>query len=158
MNAFAGDFLFYALFVGLYQALFAAGVAGFVLPFLARATQIRYSSLLGRFALLNVFLLVWGGFGDSLWLHCTVHRLSVADNAPVWAPFVPFVPFGRWVLDSATGWRGGWELHEGTTIGQLQWLWAAITLPVWIASLLSVAATRVLIARFAPHTCKTQVG
>jgi len=142
MNAFADDYLFYVLFVGLCQALFAAVVAVTVVPFLSRVTRRRYRSLLRYFALLNVYLLVWGGLGNSIWLHFTANRLSVADDCPVWAPFVPF---SRWVLDSAVGWSGGWQLHGGTTIGQLQWLWVAIAVSVWVSSIFSVSASRALL-------------
>jgi hypothetical protein len=155
MNAFADDYIFYVLFVGLYQALFAAVVAVAILPFMSRVTQRSYGSLLSYFAVLNAFLLVWGGLGNSLWLHLTTNRLSVADDCPVWAPFVPF---GRWVLDSAAGWSGGWQLHGGATVGQLQWLWAAIAVPVWAISFLSASLCRALFAQLAHRTHATNVA
>src|SRR4051794_5523097 len=133
MSAFADDYVFYVLFVGLYQAL-AMGVGVTVVPLLSRFTRRSYGSLLRRFALLNIFLLFWGGLGNSLWLHLTVNRLSVADDCPLWAPFVPF---SQRVLDSASGCPGGWQLHGGTTVGQLQLLWAVIAVPVWLISVFS---------------------
>lgn len=145
MNAFADDYVFYVGFVGFYQVLFAVVVAVSVVPLVARVMQRSYGDLLRQFALLNVFLLIWGGLGNSLWLHLTANRLAVADDCPVWAPFVPF---GRWVLEST----GGWQLLDGATIGQLQFLWAAIAVPVWVVSLLSVSASRALFAQFAHRT------
>lgn len=148
MDTFADDFIFYVLFVGLNQVLIAMAVALIFVPILARATKRGYGNLLGQFALLNIFLLVWGAMGNSLWLYLTNNRLSVADDCPVWAPFVPF---GQWVLDNATGWSGGWQLHGGTTIEQLQWIWAAIAFPVWAISFLSVYISRAIIARLVPR-------
>jgi len=145
MSTFADNFIFYVLFVGLYQALFATAVAVTILPLVSCFAYRSYRNLLAHFAHLNVYLLGWGGVGNFLWLQLTANRLSVADDCPVW---VPFVPFGRWMLDSAAGWRGGWQLLEGTTVLQLQLLWAAIAVPVWLISFYNAWAFRTFFARF----------
>lgn len=155
MSEFAAEYAFYVLFVGVFQVLWAAIVAAMILPLIPRFTQRTYGSLLRNFALLNVFLLVWGGFGNAVWLHLTVERLLVADDCPVWAPFVPF---GRWVLDRAAGWPGGWELQGGTTVRELQFLWAVVAVPVWVASFLSVSASRGLFAHFCHRSHATSVS
>ncbi|HEX8373297.1 MAG TPA: hypothetical protein VF585_10985 [Chthoniobacterales bacterium] len=151
MSAFADDYLFYLLFVGVHQVLLAAVVAVTIVPLLAGLTRRSYGRLLRHFALLNVFLLAWGGLGDSLWLRLTDGQFSVADDCPVW---VPFLPFGRWILDSAAGSPEGWQLHGNATLAQLQWTWAAIAVPVWVLSVFSVLVFRAFMPKVVGRTLK----
>ncbi len=135
MSGFIDDLLVYFLFVGTYQIALAS-VSAVVLLSLGRSfTGLAYGWMLSRYALLNLFLLGWGALGSALWAHFTSGRLAVADDAPVWAPFIPI---GRGVLDYAAGSSAFWHLLGDTTLPQLQLIWAAIAIPVWILSFASV--------------------
>jgi hypothetical protein len=135
MSSFVDGLLFDVVFVGLYQALFAFVVALFVLPVVALWAPSNYGLFLRRFIIFNLFFLGWSAVGNALWLYLTSNRLNVADDAPVWAAFIPF---GLYLLDHAAGWRDGWHLLGGTTITQLRWIWAATAIPVWLLTILSL--------------------
>lgn len=134
MRAFAEDLVFDVLFVGVYQALFALFAALTLLPLCAISLRIAYPVLLRRSAIFNLFLFCWSAVGNAAWLLLAQDRLVIADDAPVWAAFIPF---GSYLLDHAAGWRDGWHLVAGTTIAQLKWIWAATAIPVWLLAILS---------------------
>jgi hypothetical protein len=134
MSAFADGLIFDVLFVGLYQLLFAFVAAISILPLCALSFRINYPVLLRRFAIFNLFFFCWSAVGNAAWLLFAQNRLVIADDAPVWAAFIPF---GSYLLDHAAGWRDGWHLIAGTTIAQLTWIWAATAIPVWILAILS---------------------
>ena len=135
MSAFVEELFFDVVFTGLYQALLALAVATPVLLLGGLWLRIDYGLLVRRFALFNLFFFCWSVLGNCLWLNLTWNRLAVADDAPVWAPFIPF---GRYALDHAAGWRDGWHLLGGTTVTQLKWIWAATAIPVWLLATLSL--------------------
>jgi hypothetical protein len=135
MSAFAEGLIFDILFVGLFQLVFAFGVAISILPLCALSLRIGYPVLLRRFALFNLFFFGWSAVGNAAWLLLTQNRLVVADDAPVWAAFIPF---GSYLLDHAAGWPDGWHLLGSTTVAQLRWIWAATAIPVWFLAILSL--------------------
>jgi hypothetical protein len=148
MSTFTEDLYFYLLFVGGLQLVLAAIIAVTLLPLAGLLLRIRFAILVRRFALFNGFLLAWGCLANSLWLVLTDAKLAVLDDCPVWAPFVPF---GRRVLDGA-GW---WKLLNGTHLLELQFIWALITILVWILSFRSTCACRVLFARLTQYFRRT---
>ncbi len=117
MSASIDDPLFYLLFVGAYQIALATVWAVVLVPLFQSFTGQGYRRVLSRYALMNIFLLAWGALGNALWFHFTSGRLAVADDAPVWAPFIPF---GEGVLDSAAASSAFWHLLGDTTLPQLR--------------------------------------
>jgi len=129
MGDFMENLICDVILIGFYQVIFAILFAGPVLLVCMRFFHANGPRVLRRYALFHLFLLGWGVAGNAAWLQLTAGRLAVRDDAPVWASFIPF---GRFMLYNATGFAGGWELRGGTTMGQLQGLWAATAVPVWI--------------------------
>ena len=134
MSAFTEEFLFDIVFVGIHQMAFALIMVAPLLLAAAYFSHAGYARVMRRFALFNVFLFGWSTLGNFTWLRLTWNRLSVLDDAPVWASFIPF---GRSLLDHAAGGRNAWHLLGDTTIEQLRLFWAATAIPVWLLTIFS---------------------
>jgi hypothetical protein len=132
MSAFTEELLFDVVFAGFYQAAFALAFVGPPLLAAVHFLHLSLARVLQGFALFNLFLFAWSALGNFAWLQLTWDRITVLDDAPVWASFLPF---GRYLLDHAAGGRDGWHLIGDTTIVQLTVFWAATAIPVWLLTI-----------------------
>jgi hypothetical protein len=135
MHGLLQDLVFDVAFIGLFQALLALVVTAPTFLVCVRWFRMDPRLFVRRFALFNLIFFCWSILGNAIWLHLTSDRLVIADDAPVWAAFLPF---GAYVLDHAAGWRDGWHLLGGTTLKELKWIWAATAFPVWLLAILSM--------------------
>jgi len=98
----------------------------------------RYLSRIARFVLFSLLLFGWGFAGNVAWCLVAVNRLYVAtETCGDVTPFLPYVPFGRWSIEGVSN---GSHLLDGVTMTQMQLLWLAIGLPVWVFTILSYRA------------------
>jgi hypothetical protein len=90
----------------------------------------------------NIFLLIFGCLGNLLWHSLTWQKLYVSVDRVV--DFLPFIPFGQWVLDQNLGVERGRLLND-TSLWTLRFIWASIAAPVWtLAFWCTAVATRIL--------------
>lgn len=89
-----------------------------------------------RAALFNALLLSLGCAANSIWMVTIYERWYTSADTVV--DFLPFLPFGQWVLDQEFGGARG-RLLGGATLRQLQALWLAVAAPVWAGSVLPVS-------------------
>jgi hypothetical protein len=86
-----------------------------------------------RWSVFAAILLVIGCIGNSVFMAVAYERLYVSRDTVV--DFLPFIPFGRWVLnDEWAGQKGA--LLNGASLLQIQLIWAAVAAAVWSASVL----------------------
>ena len=117
MSPFEEDLLFGVVFVYLSQAGLAVALAPALFFIVAFCRRVDYDRFLRRYALFNLLLFGWSAVGNYFWLRLTSGRFAVLDDMPVWASFVPF---GRFVLNFATGGPDGWHLMGDTPMAKLR--------------------------------------
>ena len=136
MESFLVESGYYLLLAGFLQAVLALLIAPVFLLVGRRLFGISYWPLLRTYLIFNGFLLVWGCLGSYIFLRIAYGKLYVsADRMFDW---LPFAPFGRWVLDQTLGPLHG-HLIGNTTLRQLRLLWLAVAIPVWLLAFVSTA-------------------
>jgi hypothetical protein len=136
MESFLVETGFYLFLAGFLQAVLALIIAPVFLLVTRQLFGISYWSLLRAYLIFNAFLLIWGCLGSYVFLRITYGKLYVsADRMLDW---LPFVPFGQWVLDQTLGPVRG-HLIGDATLHQLRLLWCAVAVPVWLLALVSTA-------------------
>lgn len=134
MESFLVETGYYLLLAGSLQAVFALLVAPVFVLVARQLFGISYGPLLRAYLVFNIFLLVWGCLGSYLFLRISYGNLYVsADRMFDW---LPFVPFGQWVLDQTLGPVRGHLIGEAT-IPQLRLIWFAVAVPVWLLAIVS---------------------
>ena len=146
MESFWTESAYYLLFGGLVQSLGALLIGPFFFAIVLHFRDTSFASLLRGFLVFNAFLLFWGCFGSYVFLSISYGRLYVsADRFVDW---LPFIPFGQWVLDQSLGQQHG-HLVGGATLWQLRLIWIAVAAPVWLLTAASTAfALRLHLPRF----------
>jgi hypothetical protein len=142
------DPLIYLYLVGLIQLL-VLGLASLCALFFVRGRGWRwYRRFVLHAAAFAVFLLLFGAIANSAWMLLTYDRWYVSADTVV--DFLPFIPFGQWVLDAEFGSSRG-HLIGGGSLPLLRALWFALASVVWLSTWL---AYRRLLRRAAyPSAC-----
>lgn len=127
---------YYLFFVGVLQFVLALLVSPIIVVGARKLLQISYGRVLRAYLVFNVFLLFWGCLGSYIFLRITYGKLYVsADRMWDW---LPFAPFGQWVLDQTLGPARG-HLIGDATLHQLRLIWFAVAVPVWLLAFVSTA-------------------
>ena len=146
MNSFLCECQVYVIYVGFLQAFAGLLVAPFFFPLAARLGYTSFSQVLRAYLIFNCCLLFWGCLGHYVFHSVTYGKLYVsADRLADW---LPFIPFGHWVLNQSLGTQRGHLIGEAT-IWQLRLIWFAVALPVWMLTYAtSVYVIRLRVPRF----------
>lgn len=130
-------------FVQFFWAVVAAPFIYLIAPRFSRESDHK---LIYGYALLNVFLLLWGSIGSAIFMYVASGKLYISVDRLV--DFYPFIPFGDWILDDGFGgeWHG--RLLGDTTIWDIRLVWLAVALPVWLLAFIS---TKLSLPRFLSH-------
>jgi hypothetical protein len=92
-----------------------------------------YWMRVGRWTVFAVLLLVVGCAGNSVFMVAAYERMYKSVDTV--ADFLPFIPFGQWVLDREWAGHHG-SLLNGASLPQIRALWGAIAAGVWLTTLL----------------------
>jgi hypothetical protein len=120
--------------VGSFHALLVGAAAIVLIPRLILSGWTKYARTVGCFFLFNALLLAFGILGNCLWIKLVYARLYISQDTLV--DFLPFVPFGQWVLDVDYGGKRGLLLN-GTSLWHLRSLWAMLASAVWTLTMLT---------------------
>ena len=132
---------YYLFLVGLLQLILALLVSPIIVVGARKLFRVSYARALRAYIVFNAFLLFWGCLGSYIFLRITYGKLYVsADRMWDW---LPFAPFGEWVLLQTLGPVRG-HLIGDATLHQLRLIWLAVALPVW---LLTFVSTRWVVRR-----------
>jgi hypothetical protein len=135
----------YLLIAGALQLLLCVPLL-LLVRVVGRVRGLRLRQFAARLALFNMVLLFVGCAANSLWMALVYQRWYVSADTVV--DFLPFVPFGRWVLDQEFGeFRG--RLLGSASLHRLQWAWLALSILTWG---IAVVAYRRLVPRLHPYT------
>ena len=115
-------------FAGLLQGIGALLILPFFIPLANRLGCTSFLQLLRSYLLFNGFLLFWGCLGHYVFIRIGLGRLYVSVDRVV--DFLPFVPFGQWVLGHFGDLRG--HVIPPATFWQLRLIWLAVAIPVWL--------------------------
>jgi hypothetical protein len=128
MSSFLYECQVYVIYVGFLQALAGLLVAPFFFPLANRLGCTSFTQVLRAYLIFNCCLLFWGCLGHYLFHSVTYGKMYVsADRLADW---LPFIPFGTWVINQSFGDQRGHLIGEAT-LWQLRLIWFAIALPVW---------------------------
>jgi hypothetical protein len=122
----------YLLIVGSLQALFSVAVLVFALVILLRRGWRPYLVFARQTLVFNALLLLFGCLANSLWMLLAYNRWYISADTLV--DFIPFIPFGQWVLNVSMGKEHG-HLIGGTRLYQLQLLWLLLAGSVWACTI-----------------------
>ena len=121
--------------------LFLVGILHFALVLLSAVVALagiplwgwrHYVATTRRVAAFSLILWVVGCVGNSLFMVLAYERLYVSADTLV--DFIPFIPFGQWVLDHQFGQLEG-RLLNGAYLWHLQALWACVSALVWVTAI-----------------------
>jgi hypothetical protein len=133
------NMLWYVGVIGLLHAIIA--VAGGVVVTAWR--RLRHTPARGPtaagFVLFNCAALVAGTIACGIWTAVAWNRWYISMDPLV--IYQPFIPFGEWVLELKWGDETGRTL-AGVSVLQLQVLWAALTIGVWLSAWLATRSIR----------------
>ena len=128
MNTFFEESLCYFVWAGFIQAFGGLLLIPFFVPFASRLGITSFPRLLWAYVVFNACLLFWGALGHYAFHSLTYGKLYVsADRVADW---LPFIPFGPWVISREFAGRHG-QLLGDASVGQLFLIWLAIAVPVW---------------------------
>jgi hypothetical protein len=134
MDSFPVELATYIAFGGLLQTLAALLAAPVFLAIGHFFFHRTLRALLRVYLVFNGFLLFWGCLANYAWLSLTLNKLYMsADRLVDW---LPFVPFGQWVLNQSLGPIHG-HLIAPATLWQLRFIWLAFAVPVWVLTYMS---------------------
>jgi hypothetical protein len=136
MGSFALDRLVdvpcYLVIVGFLEALVLCGAAALALAWIPAWGWRWYVRRVLRWSLFAFILLVFGCVGNSAFMLIAYERLYISADTVV--DFLPFIPFGQWVLDTEFGHVRG-RLLGGAALWHVQLAWACVAAGVWCATL-----------------------
>ncbi len=137
-TSFITEAKIYFIWGGFVQLFWSVVAAPFLYLITLCVSTKSFSSLLRAYIVFNVFLLLWGCLGSYIFRSIAFGKLYVSVDRMV--DWYAFLPFGQWVLDHGLGeWRG--YLISGTNLSQVQNLWFAVALPVWLLAIVSTRLT-----------------
>jgi len=134
----------YLFWGGFVQFCWSVLAAPFLYLIAIRISSKSFHMLFRAYAVFNVFLLVWGCLGSYIFMSIAYGKLYTSVDRLV--DWYAFLPFGQWVLDDGFAGESHGRLIGGTALWQVQLLWFAVALPIW---LLALSSTR-LTLRFLP--------
>lgn len=129
VGEFVIDSFLYLVIIGILHTLFVLVSFLVLLPLVPDSGWGMFARRMRAVAFFNLSLLLWGCVGHYAWHLLTFETLYVSVDRLI--DWVPFFPFGRWVIDRSFGVETG-RLLNGATILQLQIVWAGVALPVWL--------------------------
>jgi len=135
------DALTYILMVGSCHAI-VVGISALVfVPRLSQRGCAAYILSIWRVLLFNTLLLLAGVLANGFWMTFIYDHMYVSQDTTV--DFIPFIPFGQWVLNMEWGGKTG-ILLNGTKLWQLRAIWLLMAFVVWLS-------TVSLYRRWRPH-------
>lgn len=124
----------YLLFVGPVHLGIFLLIALLLAPLAFVRSPARYGSLIERLALFSGLLLFVGALCNVAWMELVYRRFYFSQDTVV--DFLPFLPFGQWVLEVEwAGQPGG--LLNGAALWHLQALWLLFAVLAWGATALA---------------------
>jgi hypothetical protein len=152
LDPFPLEVFWYLLFGGIVQLLAALIVAPIFCAIGYFVLRKSVYHVLRAYLIFNGFLLFWGCLGNYACLRFALDKLYVsADRLVDW---IPFIPFGQWILDQSLGPVHG-HLIPPATLGELRWIWLAFAVPVWLLSYFStVYVLHFPVFRIFPFRCE----
>ena len=136
---FDQEVVLYLLWGGAVQFFWSVVAAPFLYLIALRVSSKSFHTIFRAYAVFNVFFLLWGSLGSYIFMSIAYGNLYTSVDRLV--DWYAFLPFGQWVLDDGFG--GEWHGHliGGATLRQVQFLWLALALPVWLLALASTRLT-----------------
>ena len=133
--SFVTESAFYLLWGGTVQLFWAVIVAPFAYLIASRVWHLAFHDFLSVYVVFNAFLLFWGCFGSYTFMAISFGKLYTSVDRLV--DWYAFIPFGQWILDDGFGGDAHGRLIGNAKLSELQLLWAAEALPVWLLAVSS---------------------
>lgn len=138
--SFVKETTFYLLWGGPVQLFWAIIVAPFAYLISSRIWRLPFHNFLSGYVVFNAFLLFWGCFGSYTFMAISFGKLYTSVDRIV--DWYAFIPFGQWVLDDGFGGDAHGHLIGNAKLHELQLLWLAVALPVWLLAISSTIWVR----------------
>ena len=119
-------FIVYLIVVGGFEFAIIALAVGMLAVVKLFHRKFFFSQALAKFAVFNLWLLIFGLIGNSVWDITAYGRLYI-NHDPV-VEWIPFILPGQWTIDPVCG----GSLTPGTRWLDMYLAWFAIALPVWV--------------------------
>jgi len=139
---FLWSFGLYVLLVGSFHLLVFLLLVLLLTPVAFRSSSL-YFSLIERLGLFSVLLLLSGAIVNAAWMGLVYNRLYFSQDTVL--DFIPFIPFGQWVLDVKWGDETG-ALLGGASLWHLQVVWFLFALVAWSSAALAYRRAARLLA------------